>query len=137
MIARPRLLGGWGFKDLESFGQALRMKTLWRFLTTDTIWSQICSDKYLRDINKETWILKGHKSKGIASPIWNGLLETRQWIRPGLTWQVGSGADIKIGEVSFIGGDCDILSAQLVSYFRHKGYSTLDHFFSHSTSMIG
>lgn len=74
---------------------------------------------------------------GTASPIWNGLLETRQWIRLGLTWQVGSGADIQIGEVSFIRGDCGILSTQLVSYFRHKGYKTLEHLCTHSKSMIG
>jgi len=41
VIARPRSMGGWGLKDLETFGRALRMKTMWRFLTTDTIWSQI------------------------------------------------------------------------------------------------
>ena len=113
------------------------MKTMWRFLSTDSIWSKICFDKYLRDMTKEDWILGGHKSRGIASPIWNGLLEMRQWISPGFIWQVGSGTDILIGEAPIIGGDNGLLSTPLVAYFRHKGYKTLEHFCSHSTTFSG
>jgi len=100
-IARPRSLGGWGIKDLETFGRALRMKTMWRFLTTDSIWCQICCDKYLRSTDKISWFMKGHRTWGYASPIWRGLLETRQWIHPGLTWEIGAGNKIWLNEIFF------------------------------------
>lgn len=110
MIAKPRSMGGWGFKDLETFGRALRMKTMWRIFTTDSIWSQICCDKYLRDIAKDKWIMMGYKSWGNASPIWNGLLETRKWIHLGLSWDIGLGTKIRVGEVSFTGVESYIIS---------------------------
>jgi len=32
MITRPKLMGGWGLRNLEIFSRALRMKILWRGL---------------------------------------------------------------------------------------------------------
>ena len=62
VIARPCSVGGWGLKDLVSFGRALRMKSMWRFLSTDNLWSSICCDKYLRGMDKATWFMRGHRS---------------------------------------------------------------------------
>jgi len=135
-IARPKSLGGWGLKDLETFGKALRMKSLWRFIHSHTIWSQICSLKYLRGVDKESWLMKGLRSWGSASPMWKALLETRLWIQPGLSWLIGSGDGVALQDLRN-DGDLDyILSPPLVAYFRLRGYSTLAHFCTHSSSII-
>jgi hypothetical protein len=33
LLSQPKVLGGWGLKDLVSFGKALATKSLWVFLT--------------------------------------------------------------------------------------------------------
>lgn len=136
IIARPKAMGGWGLKDLDTFGRAFRMKSMWRFLNTHSIWSQICCVKYLRGADKMSWFIKGLRSWGSASPVWKALLDTRQWIQPGLTWLIGSGERIALQELA---NDLDldfVLSPQLIAYFRLQGYNTLAHFCIHSSSII-
>ena len=111
------------------------MKSMWRFLTVDTIWSQIVCDKYLNGEDKSTWFLRSHRSFGVASPVWRGLLETRQWILPGLSWDIGSGSKIHLNELFFDSSMERILSPELVEFFRIKGYSSLSHLCSHSPSL--
>jgi len=136
IIARPKAMGGWGLKDLDTFGKALRMKSMWRFLNYQSLWSQICCIKYLRGADKLTWFIKGHRSWGSASPVWNALLQTRQWIRPGLTWLIGSGERVALQDLAY---DKDLdynLSPQLLAYFRMRGYNTLSHFCNYTSAIM-
>lgn len=48
LIARPKSLGGWGLQRLEIFSLALRMKSFWRGLFSDTLWHHVLVDKYLK-----------------------------------------------------------------------------------------
>ena len=41
LITRPKDFGGWGVRDLVTFGQALMMKSLWRCLHTPGVWKEI------------------------------------------------------------------------------------------------
>jgi len=136
VIARPCSLGGWGIKDLDAFGKALRMKSLWRFLSTDTHWSYICCDKYLGGMDKVTWFMRGQMSWRSASPIWMGLASTRCWIRPGMSWCIGSGDNIWLNEIIIDPSVNNPLSPQLIEYFRIKGYRVLSHFRSFSRSSL-
>ena len=113
------------------------MKSLWRFICTESVWSKICWNKYIRFVDKFTWLWKGYKSWGNPSPVWRSLIETRQWILPGLSWEIGSGkmADIR----GFLSGQYkqDYLSPQLVEYLRIKGYEKLEHIYFKPFSLPG
>ena len=113
------------------------MKSMWRYLTTDTLWSNISCDKYLKNMDKAIRFMRGHRSWGDASPVWNGLMETRQWILPGLTWVIGSGTKIILNEIVFDTSLSNILSPQLIEFFRLKGYRDLSHFCSSSRFLFG
>lgn len=76
------------------------------------------------------------RSWGIASPIWNGLLEIWHWII-GLTWDIGLGNKSKVDEIIFdVHKDMRIPST-LIAYLRIKGYVTLDHLCSHASTLDG
>lgn len=44
-IARPKLLGGWGLKNIFHFGKALETKSIWRGLFGKGLWSIYCKGK--------------------------------------------------------------------------------------------
>jgi hypothetical protein len=49
MIARPKIYGGWGLKNMDMFGRALAAKSLWRCLTKDGLWNKVVKDKYIHN----------------------------------------------------------------------------------------
>ena len=46
MIAKPKLLGGWGLRNIFLFNRALAANSLWRVLMKDGIWHKVIKDKY-------------------------------------------------------------------------------------------
>ena len=55
-LAKPKSLGGWGLKDLESFGLALNAKNLWRCLFIQTLLHRVVKRKYLMGLAVEDWL---------------------------------------------------------------------------------
>ena len=49
-IAKPKKCGGWGFKNIFSFGKALAAKILWRSLFGTGMWHEVILKKYLKII---------------------------------------------------------------------------------------
>jgi hypothetical protein len=46
-LALPKLLGGWGLKNIHSFSTALAAKTGWRLISSNNLWSKVVSQKYI------------------------------------------------------------------------------------------
>jgi hypothetical protein len=46
-IAKPKLLGGWGLRNLFIFNRALATKSLWQVLMEEGIWHRVIKYKYL------------------------------------------------------------------------------------------
>jgi hypothetical protein len=57
----PKDVGGWGLKDLVSFGRALVAKSLWVFLSSDSLWRRILIAKYIEPGSILDWIRQQRK----------------------------------------------------------------------------
>ena len=71
-ITDPKNWGGWGLLDIDSFGKALIMKSIWRCLHTPGVWRDLIRYKYLRSQTLETIYLVGCENDGRGSYIWSG-----------------------------------------------------------------
>lgn len=125
-LARPYKFGGWGIKELESFNIALRLKSLWRGIFGNTLWSRLIYKKYIKmDVND--WIRNPKLVSWNFSPIWRGFMKIFHWIKKDLFWQVGSGAQIRVGIDPIIGLEHDhSLPPIIPQYLRILGLSTLN-----------
>jgi len=70
LLTRPKVLGGWGLCNLELFSIALRMKSLWRGLLSQNIWSIILKDKYLKGYTVVDWLRRESHRSCNTSIIW-------------------------------------------------------------------
>jgi hypothetical protein len=48
-LAKPKKCGRWGLKNISLFGEALPVKSLWRLLFSDGMWSKLMKQKYFHD----------------------------------------------------------------------------------------
>ena len=71
-IMKPNNCGGWGLRDLFLFGRALLMKSLWRGLKSNGIWSEILKYKYPELEDLEKLYCMGWNNKKGGSVIYNG-----------------------------------------------------------------
>jgi len=46
-LAMPKVLGGWGIKNLIWFSKALATKSMLSFIHNDMLWGRVLSSKYL------------------------------------------------------------------------------------------
>lgn len=91
-MARPKKLGGLGFKDIFTFNDALLAKLSWRILKNPTC---LLARLFLGKYCKEEPFLTIKPTKA-ASHGWRGILIGRNLLRKQLGWIVGSGTAIKV-----------------------------------------
>jgi hypothetical protein len=46
-LAIPKVLGGWGLKNIFLFAKSLAAKLVWRLLSTENLWTQVVTQKYI------------------------------------------------------------------------------------------
>lgn len=86
--------GGLGFKEIETFNDALLAKLTWRLLKNpSSLLGQTLLNKYCLDSD----ILSCSTPK-TASHGWKGIMAGRDILRKGLGWVVGNGESIKVWE---------------------------------------
>ena len=91
-LTKPKHAGGLGFRDIESFNDALLAKIGWRLLTQPkSLVARVLLGKYARD---STFMECGVPSS--SSHGWQGILAGREILRQGLTWSVGNGEAIRV-----------------------------------------
>jgi hypothetical protein len=54
--------GGWGLKDIHTFGKSLAAKSLWNPITKDSLWRRITVQKYVAPNSLLDWIRSEGKS---------------------------------------------------------------------------
>jgi hypothetical protein len=72
-IAKPKKMGGWGIKNIFTFGKALAAKSLWRCLMVPGLWHEVILKKYLKKKSVVEWLREGRKSRSGISNIWRAL----------------------------------------------------------------
>jgi hypothetical protein len=93
-------IGGWGLKDLVSFGHALVENPLWVFLLGDSLWRKISIAKYIEPRTILDWICYQRKLVTNVSSQWRVIINTFPMINKFLAWkfvlvfQVGIGVDL-------------------------------------------
>ena len=87
-----KMIGGLGFKEMESFNLALLAKQWWRIIHNEKSLSfRVLKGKYFPNSEPMT-SPKGPNS----SYLWNSLWEGRRIVEQGATWRVGDGRRIDV-----------------------------------------
>jgi hypothetical protein len=71
IIARPKLFGGWGLRNLLCFSRAMAANTLWRDLMHDGLWHRVLKSKYLPFVSVERWFCTVNTSLIKGSQSWS------------------------------------------------------------------
>jgi hypothetical protein len=64
-LAMPKMLGGWGLKNIFLFSKALVTKSNWRLITSESLWTKVVTQKYIHPDSVEEWIR--HPTKEISN----------------------------------------------------------------------
>ncbi|KAL0800742.1 hypothetical protein Bca101_055917 [Brassica carinata] len=88
----PKCAGGPGFRDLETFNDALLAKIGWRILRNpNSLVAQVLLGKYCKDTS--FWECSAPNS---ASHGWKSILAGREILKLGTGWEVGNGESINL-----------------------------------------
>jgi hypothetical protein len=72
-IVKPKALGGWGLKNIFLFSKALAEKSVWRLITTTSLWTKVILLKYVAPLSLLEWIRSpGTRTSGI-SVMWKAV----------------------------------------------------------------
>lgn len=92
ILTRPKYAGGLGFRDIETFNDALLAKIGWRLLKDpQSLLAQVLLGKYVRNGS-----FLDCQAPSNASHGWRSILAGREVLKQGLGWVVGSGNNIRV-----------------------------------------
>jgi hypothetical protein len=114
-LASPKIAGGMGFRDLESFNLALLGKHGWRLMTSpDSLCGRVLKGRYFPDTD---FMQAGIPRR--SSAIWRSIIAGRTALEKGMIKRVGDGSSISIWT------DKWILGKLSMSPVAHIGEETL------------
>ena len=91
-LIKSKMEGGMGFRDLQLFNKALLARQGWRLIQEPhALVSRFLKARYFPN----TSFLEARLS-GNASYIWRSICESRQVLRSGMHWRVGTGTSISV-----------------------------------------
>lgn len=91
-MALPKYAGGLGFRDIETFNDALLAKICWRLIKDpQSLLAQVLKGKYFRYQSFMDCSVPASASHG-----WKSILAGREVLRKGLGWAVGDGESIRV-----------------------------------------
>jgi hypothetical protein len=88
-LALPKLLGGWGLKNIHSFSTTLAAKTVWRLISSNNLWSNVVTQQYISLESVVDWIRRPVRSFQNGSIMWKYLIKYFLLFSQGLDWKVG------------------------------------------------
>jgi hypothetical protein len=83
-LAMPKLLGGWGLKNIQDFSIALAAKMGWRLIQSDNLWSKVVTQKYISLDSVVEWIRRPTHSFQNGSIMWKALAKSFLVISQGI-----------------------------------------------------
>jgi len=127
-LALPKLLGGWGLKNIHSFSTALTAKIGWRLISSNNLWSKVVTQKYIGLNFVVDWIRRSVRSFQNGSIMWKALVKYFSIISQGLAWKVGKGIFLRIGMDLWLGRNVlHILPHNLIDRLHERGIFHLNH----------
>lgn len=103
MIAKPKEDGGWGLKELHTFGSALVAKSIWKFISKEGKWQSILKHKYLGSLSTIDWIRDPSKSCKGGSLFLKDIVGDFPVIGEFLPWEFGNGKSVFVGKDNLVG----------------------------------
>ena len=89
---RSKDRGGLGFRDLQTFNQALLARQAWRILAfPDSLCARLLKAKYFPNGD-----LLDTAFPAAVSPTWKAIMFGLELLKKGVIWRVGNGKQIKI-----------------------------------------
>jgi hypothetical protein len=126
-IGSAKSSGGWGLKNIFIFSKALTAKTCWRLITTDSLWTQVVTHKYIKPCTVGDWIRRANKNIPNCSIIWKVVIKSFHVIRDRLAWKVGTSDKLHIGSNPWLGsGPAHSLSQELLDHLHTRGIYKLN-----------
>eukprot|EP00253_Pinus_taeda_P023722 PITA_23722 len=126
-IAAPKYLGGWGLKDLRTFGNALICKSLHRGIFGTGPWSNLIRTKYLKGRPLLFWYRRGVIGIRGGSAVWRSLKSVESFFISKLKWHIHSGSQILLGKDPIASKCGFFLPENIISALHHRGHFTWDH----------
>jgi hypothetical protein len=121
VLSKPKMMGGWGLKNLPLFYKALSANTLWRILTKPGLWSRVIKAKYLHQLPVHIWIRFAPERPTSGSQSWKHLSSTLPIILQWISWKPGNGCLIQVGRDCILGlGRKAMLSPPLLTHLQEK-----------------
>lgn len=97
-MCRAKIEGGMGFRDYETFNQALLAKQGWRLITPlDSLCARVLKARYFRECD-----FMQAKCPRRASFTWRGIVHGRELLEKGLLWRIGDGSKVSIWSNNWI-----------------------------------
>lgn len=85
----PKMLGGWGLKNIFLFAKALATKLVWRLVKTKSLCTVAVSHKYIMPISVKEWICNPIIKVASCSIIWKVVVSCFHVLGEGLAWHIG------------------------------------------------
>ena len=102
-IAKPKIYGRRGTKNIHKFSLSLTTKSLWRALSMDHLWHRVITTNYSNNFGLIQWFHVEKKPTTDASNIWSNLLQAVNVMIKWLTWILGIEQFIRVGMDSIMG----------------------------------
>ena len=96
-------LGGWGLKNIFIFAKSLAAKGGWRLLKAKSLWTQVMTQKYIGPGSVEDWFRDLVKLHVGGLIFWKTIVKSLDVIEANISWQVGNGRHICVGEDLWVG----------------------------------
>lgn len=120
-LAKPKIKGGWGIKNIFHFSKALVVNSLWRVLTKPCIWHSVIKDKHLLHTTIVRWLRNATATTRVASKFWRNLAKSKFWLTQWLCWKPGSGHSIILSNDCILDLDkASYLPPQLIAHLNTK-----------------
>ena len=88
----PKSKGGFGFRDMRAYNQALLAKQAWRLLTApDSLCARLLRAKYFPNGSLVDTVFSGN-----SSAVWKGIEYGLELVKKGMLLRVGNGANIHV-----------------------------------------
>lgn len=122
----PKHLGGWGLKDLRTFGRSLTCKTLHRGIFGTGPWSITIQQKYMKGRGLHFWYRRGAIGIHGGSAIWRSLKSVETYFLSKLRWRLHSGSQVLFGIDPISCRQCFSLHDNIIATIHHLGFFTWD-----------